>query len=256
LYITDAATERVFVRTMTLDQGLDTVAVEGLSFVAQGSLEALLAGNPIGMTRDAFQHSLDGATPGTGVRESAPVAPAAAMPPDRQSHWHVSAGYEPQWWNRSIVRHAVNLGLAYERGSLRYGVDLFGTWPIQIDSGDAGASLFSGGVRLDLSRPLAVSKHVSLVPGLGFAVEVTRIRPELGGPNAQAATTSFALDPTARAHVGIERSFGRWSLRGIVGADFALRPVHYVVIGPNGTEIVATPWRERPFAAVVVSAPL
>ena len=35
LYITDAATERVFVRRMGLDHGLDKVAVEGLAFVAQ-----------------------------------------------------------------------------------------------------------------------------------------------------------------------------------------------------------------------------
>ena len=41
LYITDAATERVFVRRMGLDHGLDKVAVEGLAFVAQSSLEAL-----------------------------------------------------------------------------------------------------------------------------------------------------------------------------------------------------------------------
>ena len=57
LYITDAATERVFVRRMGLDHGLDKVAVEGLAFVAQSSLEALLQGKTIGVTRDDYEHS-------------------------------------------------------------------------------------------------------------------------------------------------------------------------------------------------------
>jgi hypothetical protein len=57
--------------------------------------------------------------------------------------------------------------------------------------------------------------------------------------------------------VGIERSWGRWSLRGILGVDFTLRPVnYYVVTSPAETEVVRTPWRERPFAAIILAARL
>jgi hypothetical protein len=77
LYITDAATERVFVRRIGLEHGLDTVAVESLALVAQSSLEALLAGKIIGVTRDDYEHSLDVAAP---PPKPAPV-PVKVEPP-------------------------------------------------------------------------------------------------------------------------------------------------------------------------------
>ena len=263
LYITDAATERVFVRRMNLDRGLDTVAVEGLAFVAQNSLEALLAGKTIGMTRDDYQHSLEAVAP-RPAPEPVPQQAAASTPhpndaglhESRPSPWDLWAGYELQGWDGATVRHEAALGIEYERWRLRFGVDLFGTWPIQFHSGVSGAELFGSGVRLGVSRPLALSRQLRLVPGLGFAIELTRIRPELSGPDAQPAAAYFAVDPTIRAVLGFERSLGRWSLRAILGVDFETRPVHYVVTRQAATEVVRTPWRERPFAAIVLAARL
>jgi hypothetical protein len=257
LYITDAAAERVFVRRMTLDHGLDTVATEALAFVAQSSLEALLAGKTIGMTRDDYQHSLEAVAPRPAPRQAAASTPQpnrAGLNDMRPSHWDLWAGYELQGWDGATVRHEAALGIEYERWRLRFGVDLFGTWPIQFHSGESGAELFSGGVRLVVSRPLALSHQLRLVPGLGFAIELTRIRPELSSPDAQPASAYFAVDPTIRAALGIERSFGRWSVRGILGVDLEPRPVDYVIIRQAATEVVRTPWRERPFAAIVVAA--
>jgi hypothetical protein len=257
LYITDSAAERVFVRRMNLDHGLDTVATEALAFVAQSSLEALLAGKTIGMTRDDYQHSLEAVAPQPAPRQAAASTPQpndAGLNDMRPSHWDLWAGYELQGWDGATVRHEAALGIEYERWRLRFGVDLFGTWPIQFHSGESGAELFSGGVRLVVSRPLALSHQLRLVPGLGFAIELTRIRPELSSPDAQPASAYFALDPALRAVLGIERSFGRWSVRGILGVDLEPRPVDYVIIRPAATEVVRTPWRERPFAAIVVAA--
>jgi hypothetical protein len=263
LYITDSAAERVFVRRMNLDHGLDTVATEALAFVAQSSLEALLAGKTIGMTRDDYEHSLEVASP-RPVPEPVPKQATTPTPHAndaelqnlRLSGWQFWAGYELQGWDGSTVRHEAALGVEYERWRFRFGVDLYGTWPIQFHSGESGAELFSGGVRLVVSRPLALSHQLRLVPGLGFAIELTRIRPELSSPDAQPASAYFAVDPTVRAVLGIERSFGRWSLRGILGVDLEPRPVRYVVTRQAATEVVRTPWRERPFAAIVVAARL
>jgi hypothetical protein len=258
LYITDAATERVFVRRMGLDHGLDKVAVEGLAFVAQSSLEALLAGKTIGMTRDDYEHSLEVAAP-----KPAPAPRPTLLPPNdaglhdaRLSNWQVSAGYELQAWDGSTMRHAATVGVEYERKKFRFAIDLFGTLPIHFHSGESGAILISSGARLGVSRPLALSHQLRLVPGLGFAIELTHIRPELSSPAASPAAASFAFDPTIRAVLGIERSWGRWSLRGILGLDFVTRPVHYVVTLPADTEVVRTPWRERPFGAIVLTAGL
>jgi hypothetical protein len=261
LYITDAATLRVFVRRIALDHGLDTVAVEGLAFVAQSSLEALLAGKVIGLSRDDFEHSLAGVAP----RTVAP-GPVAGVPPPNltsaalvaapSSNWNLGAGYELQGWDGETVRHEMALGLSHERWTLRFGMELFGTWPIQFQHGGSGASLSSSGARLSVARPLSPTSHLRLVPGLGFAMELTRIRPELNGPGAQPDSTYFAADPTMRAALGIEHSLGRWSLRGSVGADWAIRPVRYVVTGPSATTTVATPWRVRPFVGIALAAPL
>ena len=263
LYITDTATSRVFVRRMTLDHGLDSVAVEGLAFVAQSSLEALLAGKLIGMTRDDFEHSLDVASPPAAVLApivEKPVAPpdlaAANLPAGNTSSWHLGAGYGLQVWDGKTIRHEVALGLDHERATLRFEVDLFGTWPLQFQSANSGASLFSSGVRLGVARPFAPTRHLHLVPGLGFAVELTRIHPELSGLGARPESTYYAFDPTARAALGIEHTLGRWWLRGIFGADFLVRPVHYVIARPTATETVATPWRLRPFVGIAFVPPL
>ena len=259
LYITDAASERVFVRRLGLEHGLDKVAVEGLAFVAQSSLEALLAGKLIGMTRDDYEHSLEEAAPRPAPKPAPtpPPRPSEAGPRDlRLSHWQVGAGYEIQAWDGSTMRHAATLGIDYERRKFRFALDLFGTLPLQFHSGDSGATLLSGGARLSVARPLALPHQLRLVPGLGLALELTHIRPELSGPAASPAATSFAFDPTIRVVVGIERSWGRWSLRGNLGMDFMARPVHYVVTRDADTEVVRTPWQDRPFVAVVLAARL
>jgi len=259
LYITDAATERVFVRRMGLDHGLDKVAVEALAFVAQSSLEALLEGKTIGVTRDDYEHSLENAAPRPAPKQAATPTPhpSEAGPRDvRLSPWQVCAGYELQAWDGSTMRHAATVGIDYERRKFRFALDLFGTLPIQFHGGDAGATLISSGARLSVARPLALPHQLRLVPGLGFAMELTHIRPELSSPVASPASASFAFDPTIRVVVGIERPWGRWSLRGILGLDFMARPVHYVVTRDANTEVVRTPWRERPFGAVVLTAGL
>ena len=139
LYITDAATERVFVRHINLDHGLDTVVVETLALVAQSSLEALLAGKLIGVTRDDYEHSLEAPAP-RPAPEPVPKQTAAPTPHDVQpSRWQLWAGYELQGWDGTTVRHQAALGIEYERWRLRLGVDLFGTWPIQFHSGELGA---------------------------------------------------------------------------------------------------------------------
>jgi hypothetical protein len=259
LYITDAASERVFVRRLGLEHGLDKVAVEGLAFVAQSSLEALLAGKLIGMTRDDYEHSLDNVPPPPAAKPAATPAPAPSEVVPRSlrlSNWQICAGYELQAWDGSTMRHAAALGIDYERRKFRFALDLFGTLPLQFHSGDSGATLFSSGARIGVARPLALPHQLRLVPGLGFALELTHIRPELSGPAASPASSSFAFDPTIRAVVGIERSWGRWSLRGNLGLDFMARPVHYVVTRDANTDVVRTPWQDRPFVAVVLAARL
>jgi hypothetical protein len=257
LYITDAVTERVFVRRMGLDHGLDKVAVEGLAFVAQSSLEALLQGKTIGVTRDDYEHSLEEAAPKPAPKPAAPPPPqpsVAELQSVRPSNWQVCAGYELQAWDGSTMRHAATVGVEYERRRFRFAVDLFSTLPIHFSNSESGATLISSGARLSVARPLALPHQLRLVHGLGFSMELTHIRPELSSPAALPAAASFVFDPTIRAVVGIERSWGRWSLRAIVGLDFVTRPVHYVVTLPADTEVVRTPWRERPFGAISVAA--
>jgi hypothetical protein len=262
LYITDAAAERVFVRRIGLEHGLDTVAVESLALVAQGSLEALLAGRLIGVTRDDYEHSLDVAPPPPKPApvpvkpEPAPSVHEVASHDLGPSRWQLSAGYQLHAWDSTTMRHEADIGIDYERWALRFSVGLFASLPIQFHSGESGAELFSNGARVSVSRPVALPRQFRLVPGLGFAIEFSRIHPELSSADAQPASPYFAVDPILRAFLGIERSLGRWSLRGIVGLDLATRPVRYVVTYQTDTETVRTPWPARPFGAIVLAAGL
>ena len=144
LYITDAATERVFVRRIGLDHGLDNVALESLALVAQSSLEALLAGKLIGVTRNDYEQSLEVAAPrpaseGVAKQTAAPTPHPNDAYAARPRSWQLLAGYELQGWDGATVRNEVALGIEYERWRLRFGVDLYGTWPIQFHNGDLGA---------------------------------------------------------------------------------------------------------------------
>jgi hypothetical protein len=106
-----------------------------------------------------------------------------------------------------------------------------------------------------MSRPFPISSRLRLLPGFGFGIEFTHIRPELGNPNDQPASPYFAIDPVVRPELGLEHAWSHASLRLTVGLDIAMHGVQYVVTRQAQTELVRTPWRERPFVAITVSAP-
>jgi hypothetical protein len=191
------------------------------------------------------------------VEPPAPPLPEGTRRDLRPSRWQLSAGYQLQAWDSTTMRHEADIGSDYERWALRFSVGLFTTWPVQFHNEElaSGAKLFSSGIRLQVSRPLELPRQFRLVPGLGFAIELTRIDPKVDRPNLS-TSSYFAVDPILRAFLGIERSLGRWSLRGIVGVDLATRPVRYVVTYQSDTETVRTPWRVRPVGAIVLAAGL
>jgi len=233
------------------------VAVESLALVAQGSLEALLAGRLIGVTRDDYEHSLDVAPP---PPKPAPV-PVKPEPRRRCTRWQVTTLGRPAGNSRRAISCTLGtarpcamkrtLALTMNAGRcVQCGPVCILTSPVS-QRGVRSRVVFQWRARVRVA-PGGAAAQFRLVPGLGFAIEFSRIRPELSSADAQPASPYFAVDPILRAFLGIERSLGRWSLRGIVGVDFATRPVRYVVTYQSDTETVRTPWRVRPFGAIVL----
>lgn len=78
LYLTDGARRRVYVRQVPLEGGqLDRVALESIALVVGSSVNALVAGREIGVSREAFAQSVV-AVP---VAPSAPARPATPATP-------------------------------------------------------------------------------------------------------------------------------------------------------------------------------
>ena len=57
--MTDGARRRVFVRRIPLQHGFDAVARESVLFVVESSLEAMLAGQEIGVSREEYRRELE-----------------------------------------------------------------------------------------------------------------------------------------------------------------------------------------------------
>ena len=76
LFLIDPPRGRVYVRRMALAHGLDAVARASVRFVIEQSIDAILEGREIGVSRDEFQRSGLSATP---ARSPAPLAPPAPL---------------------------------------------------------------------------------------------------------------------------------------------------------------------------------
>ncbi len=95
LFLIDPPRGRVYVRRMALPHGLDAVARASVRFVIEQSIDAILEGREIGVSRDEFQRGVSGppppvaaATAGTARRRQRPPdVSCRSLPATRRSRW-------------------------------------------------------------------------------------------------------------------------------------------------------------------------
>jgi hypothetical protein len=251
LLLIDPNRGRVFARRMVLASGLDAVARASVRFVVEQSIDAILEGRDIGVSREEFQRSV---APPPPIAERPPVAAVAPPPPpalpDRRLL--LAGGYEGVAMGSGDFQHAAKIVLAARFTRLEIGAAARLAAPISI-AGDGiearlstiGASVF-GAAKLLRTEDLAVSA------GVAVGLDLTRAEATVTTPDLQPAASSWSGGPLLQPFAQVERMFGRISIALTLGAEAHLLAERYVVMTGTETRDVFTPRRIRPTAAALV----
>jgi len=250
LFLIDPSRGRVFVRRMALPHGLDAVARASVRFVIEQSVDAILEGREIGVSRDEFQRSvLPSPPPPAPVQAHAPPAPAP--PPDR-IQLLVAGGYEALAMGSGEFQHAGKVTVAARFARVAIALAARVAAPISIAGDGVRARLSTAGVSASgAGRALDVGGF-SVLAGLGAGLDFTRVTPAVMAPDLQPAAAFWALAPALTPFVEIERLFGRISVAVVAGAEVHLLDERYTVRTGTETREVFVPGRVRPEAEVLV----
>jgi hypothetical protein len=257
LFLIDPRRGRVYVRRMALERGLDAVARASALFVIEQSIDAILDGREIGVSREEFQRSV--AAPPPPPRPPppppprAPLPPAVPAPPPRgQTELLLSGGYECLVMGSGNYQHAGKLMVAARFTRFQLAAAARVAAPISIAGDGVQARLSGGGVSLSGAGRLVSLGNLSVVAGLGAGLDVTRVQPAVTMPELEPAAAFWARGPSLHGFAEIERLFGRVSVAIAVGAEAHLLAERYTVRSGGGTRDVFVPLRLRPGAAVRV----
>ncbi len=230
--------DRIFERRFSLSEGLDAVALEQIGLVMRSSLEYLRADR-------ARQR-----------QETEKLSKAAPGPQHREAWW-LGLRYSVRMLAAEVFSQGPGLNLARHVGRLSVTAGAEGTWPVRIGDDREGALISSLGGRASVAYRLNESTAWIMSSCLGAVVEFSRVAPtdfdqqSLDADTRATTRPSFwAFDPTLRSTFALERPLGRWSFHVELGADFRLVRADYVIENQGRTELVFSPWRVPPYAAV------
>ena len=251
LFLIDPPGGRVYVRRMELARGLDAVARASVRFVIEQSIDAILEGREIGVSRDEFQRSGALASPPPPQSAPAPVAPVSAPPPPTvppavRLQFQLAAGYQLQAMGSGEFQHAGKLAIAarFDRVVIALAARLAA--PISIAGNGVRAQLTTAGVSASGAARFLDAGGFLLLAGLGAGLDFTRVAPSVMTPDLQPAPAFWALGPALTPFVAIERFFDRISIAVAAGAEIHLLDERYAVKSATETREVFVPGRVRP----------
>jgi len=252
LLLIDPRRGRVYARRMVLANGLDAVARASVRFVIEQSIDAILEGRDIGVSREEFQRGVAPPPPAAGPAPPAP-APAPMAAPTPPAHQRLLAGgYEFVAMGPGTAQHAAKVMVAtrFSRVQIAGAVRLVA--PTTITGDGVEARLSTGGVSASAAATLVSLGSFSVLAGLGAGLDLTRVEPTVTAPDLQPAGAFWARGPSLQAFAQVERFFGSISLALAVGAEAHLLDERYTVRTSSETRDVFVPRRVRPAAAVLV----
>ncbi len=249
LYITDGGWKRIYVRRVLLPHGLDEVAREELTYIARSSVETLLAGGQIGVTREEFQRQLPSATG---------LPPAEAATPVPSPHWGIAAGvsYETRGFApASPVTHGPGVGVS---GSSLAGVvgpvviaSAQWDWTRHVRTELVTARLDGGALRLGAGADWHLGRSFRVCGLVGGGVDLVHVDPgRAADGTVQPSAPFWATDPVLRGSLALGLDIGELTAWLTLGTDVAARSSRYVVLLDGARVDVLTPWRWRPWARV------
>ncbi len=277
LYLVDSAWERMLVRRLPLESGLDEVAREQLAHVVESAIQSLLAGGKIGVARADAAVALGLGPPKTETPKSddepravsRPPDPALARPaplvPQRTQRTPVAlrarlgAGWAlAPWTPQTLVQGPqLLLSLGAGRGRVSWGGTLLAQYRLEreVRSELVGMAIEGGAVRVLAHARYELEPRVALRAALGAGFDHETFRPRaaasssviLGGDGVH---TSGVVASTLGVEVCIAGPF--W-LGAEAGADFDLAPDDYVVLQRERFVAIAEPLRLRPTFSTLLS---
>ena len=256
LYLLDVQSGLVYARPLPIHPDPDAVELELIRLVVDSSVEAILRGRALGVSRDEFERSLapppvpeppptPTPTP-TPARPPAPEPEPAPAATSRRGNWGIAAGYFATMLSTASVAHGPELGAERRWPGLRLGLTLSQEFLQTVTSADVGMHLLSSGIRVSVAFPKAITSHLAASLGLGAGVDATHVT-----PNGTGAQPSFwVTDPLVVAMATVEHAYGELVVSVRVGVDVDLIAPQYLVAGSDGPRVLWTPSRWRPFAAL------
>lgn len=278
LFVHDPASDRVLIKRVER-RGNPELVREEIGHIVQSAVEALLAGQTLGVPREEALQALR--EHGPPAAEGEPPAPATPVEGDKRtppapqpepasttrSHgaeraFEVSGGpfYEvAALGHEPGVVHGPGLALAL-RAPLGLGALLSAQYrlPLEVDADPIGLRSEALALRALAAFHVALSARAALRFGLGAGADIARLTPELAA-SGDARTTeprTLAL-AVARALVAIDlRVTPFLSAWLALAADLDLDRSQYVLVDAGGEEhTVAEPWRVRPALAIGAALP-
>jgi hypothetical protein len=248
LFLIDPRRGRVYVRRMALPHGLDAVARAGVRFVVEQSIDAILEGREIGMSREEFERS---ALPPPPVAD-VPRAPPPSPPAPARTQWQLAGAYEALAMGSGEYQQGAKLLIAARFARVQIAVAAWLAAPMSVAGDGAQARLWTGGASVSVAAQLLTIGTLSLVAGLGAGFDLTRVEPAVTTPGLQPAATFWAPSPLVQPFAEFERLFGKISVGLAVGAELHPLAERYTVKSGSETRDVFVPWRLRPAVALLV----
>jgi hypothetical protein len=278
MLLLDASVERGLLRYVSRAAG-DEVAREEIGHVLQTAVEALMAGERIGLTREQLGLPPPPAPPPVSVHPDPPKPVVRILPaPDPQSAPELHrAGPEPRerWWIRSGIDYEVGTfaevapvvhgpGVALEtlRGRdgapWMWGLRLSGQWRLPVD---AHAQTFvvrlqGWAVRAQATFTYALGRDWAVLSALGGGFDLTRVLPRATTrADSTLAPPDTALFPTMRGAVGFAHT-GPVRLSLWLACDVGLGGVHYEYLSRDHVRArLFDPYPVRPGLTFEVGTP-
>jgi hypothetical protein len=258
LYVVDEAHDRFLVRVVPLDAGYDEVACESVGTIVQSSVEALLAGATVGVTRQAAEaqvSELEGSELTPAQPEPAKPPPAPAPPPEpREPRYRlaVDLSYRAQMLEDGPeILHGPEVGASLTRPAAPLSLTGFAAFgyrlPLSWDEQGVGVEMEGLGLRAGpgLSWRLGQRVRLSLFAVLGL--DVLEVDPVSTDPAAEAKDPFWLLAPMLGAAAELEwRLFAPVSLWASAGGEVDLSGHHFDVLENGQPVTVLQAWAVQP----------
>ena len=229
-----------------LDHGFDAVARESTLFVIEQSIDAILEGREIGVSREEYQRSV---APPARARRSEPAERAERPRAQRRTAGgerdSAAAGGRLRRRGAGVRRlpargEGSGRGAARPRPDLRRGARRRARFDRRRR---CEADLWTSGVSLAGAARLLTLANLSISAGLGAGLDFNRVTPKVTAPDLQAEAAFWAPSPLLRTFVEIERLFGNISVSVAVGAEALLLAERYTVRTADSARDIFVPRR-------------